>query len=115
MIHSYHAKTVEESIYKELIETYSMKTLSPHTKNNIHLINTLRHSVLCIDIFNMLFSGCIELEKGKKQSPVQINLGFNEIIMKIDKVLTIKLKLETISDAFTDEDSFIQLLRNKYL
>ena len=106
---SYHASELSKSVYAPLVN--SLLLSSSYTKHNLHCINTLRHSILCRDIFDSLATGCSDLLHSKKDMRGwKIVIGDNELTFTIDHSYIIRIKLVTVEEPLYDEKVFDELI-----
>ena len=110
----YHTNEVSHSVYPSLLTELSRYS-SIYTKHNLHCINSLRHSILCRQIFNSLASGCSELLHSKDQlGGWKIQIGDNELMFTIDESFFIRVCLTSVEEPLSDETAFSKLIHEKY-
>lgn len=110
----YHTNEVSQSVYSSLLNELSRYS-SIYTKHNLHCINSLRHSILCRQIFNSLASGCSELLHSKDNlGGWKIQIGDNELIFTIDESFFIRVCLTSVEEPLSDEIAFSKLIHEKY-
>ena len=109
----FHANEVLNSVYAPLVEKLSSS--SKYTFHNLHCINTLRHSILCRDVFQLLSAGCNDLVHSNNDlQGWSVVIGDNEIFFSIDSSFTIRIKLHYSNTAIYDEEEFTRIINEKY-
>lgn len=111
--HSYHASEVVKSPYHALLSVFSRQS-TVYAEHNLHCINTLRHSILCRDIFTSLSTGCSDYLHSKKDlRGWKIQVGDDELAFTIDQSFIIRIKLHSVEEPLYDEKAFDELIHEK--
>lgn len=113
LFNSYHANEVEQSPYNTLLPEFSSHS-TLYAQHNLHCINTLRHSILCRDIFTSLSTGCSDYLHSKKDlRGWRIQVGDDELAFTIDQSFIIRIKLHSVEEPLYDEKAFDELIHEK--
>lgn len=107
LMYSFHAKPIEKSSYSTLLQQLMSSSSSPHTRENLHRINALHHSLLCRDIFNTLLAGCTALQRAKGKSiEGLVDVCDNALTFSFDNSLLVRIQLMNADDVLVDPAAF---------
>ena len=106
----FHAKMVESSPFASTLS--ERRNESPYTRLNLHTVNCTYHSVLCRQLFQMLYGGCLLL-LNQETTPCAVDVGNESVLLTVDTVFSIKIELKTAPDVLVDEKALSALLENK--
>ena len=107
----FHAKMVESSPFASTLN--ERRNESPYTRLNLHTVNCTYHSVLCRQLFQMLYGGCLLL-LNQETTPCAVDVGNESVLLTVDTVFSIKIELKTAPDVLVDEKALSALLENKW-
>ena len=110
---SFHAKSVKSSPLASKLPSEEEAQSNPHKRLNLHLINCTYHSVLCRQLFQMLYDGCLLLLK-QGSMPCTITMGNESVLLTVDKVFSIKIELKNAEGVLTSEEKLAELIQEKW-